>query len=283
MEAFPSAPKEPRAPFADKNESAPTRTRFFGHDLMGSRTSAALQASYGCPQGCPYCAASLLGGPFRRRPVKKVLQEISFLVHEMGRKQIAFYDDALLEGEEESFLELTQGILAMDLHQKASFHCPNALWASGITDQVAQALKACNFHTLRIGFETADPSLQKKLGNKATNEDLKEAMENLKEAGFSPRDLGVYLLAGLPGQEKESVEASLRFVREAGALSRMAEYAPVPGTPLFKKAKSLSQLDLDEPLNHNKTLAPFRFPTLTLKDLRELKDLSRTLNQDLLG
>ena len=147
-----------------------------------------------------------------------------------------------------------------------------------IEPMITRSLRAANFRTLRIGFETADPALQRALGSKATNSDLEAAVRNLRGAGFERRDLGAYILVGLPGQEAESVEDSIRFVHAAGALSRLAEYAPVPGTTFFEKAKRCSNLDLDEPLNHNKTLAPFRFASLVPDALKKLKDLVRELN-----
>lgn len=275
---------EPLAKFLSKqgHNVKESKNSTAGHDLVGERPSAAVQASFGCPKRCPYCASFLLCGPYRRRPVEEVLEEISFLIREKKRSHIAFYDDALLD-DEEDFLALTEGLMTAGLHERAAFHCPNAVSASTLTESVARALKACNFHTLRIGFETSDPHLQRELGGKATNQDLEEGIGNLRRAGFDAGDLGVYILAGLPEQEREGIEASIRFVRSCGAPSRLAEYAPVPGTPLFEKAKELSRLDLEEPLHHNKTLAPFRFPTLDLDGLRRLKDLSRELNEDLLA
>jgi len=212
-----------------------------------------------------------------------VLDEITFLVQEKQYKHIAFYDDALLEGDETCFLELTAGLVERRLHCHASFHCPNALHATAVTYPVAKALKAANFRTIRIGFETADPTLQNKLGGKTTNRELEAALGNLEDAGFNPREIGVYILAGLPGQDPENVEESIRFVHAAGAQSRLAEYSPVPGTPLFEKAKRLSNLDLDEPVNHNKTLAPFRFSSMGPSEMNKLKDTCRKLNSNLLG
>jgi hypothetical protein len=268
----------------ENNQGAnlPQKGKGRGHDLLGPRESAAVQASFGCPRRCPYCAAYRLGGPYRQRKVDEVLEEISYLVEERGRSHIAFFDDALIEGDGAFFMELAQGLRALGLHHQATFHCPNALSASAITEAVARALKATRFQTLRIGFETADPALQRALGGKATNPELEAAMQHLRSAGYRPRDLGVYLLVGLPGQDEEGVEKSIRFVHEKGAQARLAEYAPVPGTPLFDEAKRRSRLDLDEPLNHNKTLAPFRFPDFGMDALRRLKDLTRRLNNKLL-
>jgi radical SAM superfamily enzyme YgiQ (UPF0313 family) len=280
---------EPLFTFLEKHAAPPVpaagaipRKTFRGHALTGGRPSAAVQASKGCPKRCPYCASFSLDGPYRRRPPEEVADEIAFLVEKLGRKQIAFYDDMLVDRDPEPFLDLCARIRAFGLHERTRFHCPNALQASAITAEAARALKETSFHTLRIGFETADPHLQQELGGKASNSDLAEALGLLRSAGFGARETGVYLLVGLPDQDREQVEMSIRFVHGSGGLSRLAEYAPIPGTPLFDRAKALSRMDLDDPVNHNKTLAPFRFPSLDLKDVRKLKSLAHGLNEDLL-
>jgi hypothetical protein len=249
------------------------------HHLVGGRESAALQASRGCPFRCTYCAAPLLAGRHARRPRDAVIGELAFLVEEQGRRHVAFHDDTLMIGRSDgAFIELAAAIRARGLHKKAAFHSINGLNAAAISEDTARALKETRFETLRIGFETADPALQAGTGAKVSGDDLAAALENLGRAGYAPRDLGVYVIAGLPGQETETVVETMRFVHSLGAQIRLTEYAPVPGTPAFGEARRLSRLDLDEPLNHGKCLAPFRFETLTLDGLRGLKDLARELN-----
>ena len=255
-----------------------------GHALISSRPSAAVRASRGCTRRCPYCAAPLLDGPLRRRKVTTVLDELALLVEEKGVKHVAFYDDALLEEgadrtPERSFRALAEGIPARKLNERARLHCPNALSARSVTGEVARLLRRAGFDTIRLGFETADPVLQKVLGGKVDGDALASAVEHLRSAGYMPGQIGVYLLAGLPGQDPESVDRSMEFVHRAGATVRLAEYAPVPGTPLFEEARKRSGLDLEEPLLHNKTLAPYRFPEFPPQALRRLKDRARELNR----
>jgi hypothetical protein len=252
------------------------------HHLVGARESAALRASTGCPHRCTYCAAPLLAGRYARRPVDAVVDELGFLIDRQGRHHVAFHDDTLVAGGPHGgFLELAAAIRDRGLHERAAFHCINGLNASAVTGDVARALRETNFKTLRLGFETVDAELQAGTGAKVSGDDLKAALANLRGAGFTARDVGVYVMAGLPGQETDTVAETIRFVHSLGAQARLTEYAPVPGTPAFREAKELSRLDLDEPLHHGKCLAPFRFETLTLDGLRGLKDLVRTLNDRL--
>jgi len=256
------------------------------HHLVGGRDSAALRATTGCPHCCTYCAAPLLAGRHARRPIKAVIDELAFLIETQGRRHVAFHDDTLVAngaggGPAGGFLELAAAIRDRGLHEKAAFHAINGLNAAVITEDVARALRETGFETLRLGFETNDAALQAGTGAKVSGEDLETALANLDRAGIALRDVGVYVMAGLPGQEIGTVIETIRFVNSLGAQAHLTEFAPVPGTPAFRQAKGLSRLDLDEPLHHGKCLAPFRFDTLTLDGLRILKDLARKLNNSL--
>jgi coproporphyrinogen III oxidase-like Fe-S oxidoreductase len=104
------------------------------------------------------------------------------------------------------------------------------------------------------------------------NPEFLEAVKNLKKAGYGGNEIGAYLLAGLPGQTAEEVAASVALVREAGATPFLVEYSPIPGTPLFEKAKKFSPFDLEnEPLFHNNSLLPCRWEKFTTADFTRLK------------
>ena len=126
--------------------------------------------------------------------------------------------------------------------------------------------------TLRLGLETADEKLQIESGGKVSNRDFQRAVRALKRAGFGGEAIGVYLLAGMPGQRIEELKESVGYVREAGARPRIVEYSPIPGTPLFQKAKKLSSFDLEnEPLFHNNSILPCRWEKFSWEDFRRLK------------
>jgi hypothetical protein len=88
-----------------------------------------------------------------------------------------------------------------------------------------------------------------------------KAVANLKEAGFSSEQIGAYLLVGLPGQSKAMIEDDVERVLLAGALPKLAEYSPIPGTEMWPKALQASRYPIDqEPLFQNCTLLPAAEP-----------------------
>ena len=80
-------------------------------------------------------------------------------------------------------------------------------------------------------------------------------------------------MVGLPGQRVGEVEETIAFVKEAGAKPMLVEYSPIPHTPLFEKAKRMSQFDLEnEPLYHNNSVLPCQWDGFTITDFRRLKE-----------
>jgi hypothetical protein len=110
-------------------------------------------------------------------------------------------------------------------------------------------------------------------GGKVNNRDFQGAVRNLKKAGYADAEIGVYLMAGLPGQRVEEVEESIAFVEATGAKPILVEYSPIPGTPLFEKAKKMVPFDIEnEPLFHNNSILPCQWEGFTWADFRRLKE-----------
>jgi radical SAM superfamily enzyme YgiQ (UPF0313 family) len=154
-----------------------------------------------------------------------------------------------------------------------TFHTPNALHVRAIDREVADLLFRTGFKTIRLGLETAEELFQAESGGKVNNQDFQAAVANLKKAGYPGEAVGVYLLVGLPGQKVKEVEESIAFVQESGARPILVEYSPIPGTPLFERARQFSPYDIEnEPLFHNNSLLPCQWEGFTWADFRRLKE-----------
>ena len=141
-----------------------------------------------------------------------------------------------------------------------------------ITDFAALLFRS-GFKTIRLGLETSDEAVQIETGGKVDNQGFRRAVKNLKKAGYPSEEIGVYVMAGLPGQEVEEVKETIALVRENGAKPILTEYSPTPHTSMFEKAKQMSPFDLEsEPLFHNNSILPCQWEGFTLADLKRLKE-----------
>jgi radical SAM superfamily enzyme YgiQ (UPF0313 family) len=240
----------------------------FGHYPQLDYVS--MMTSRGCPFHCTYCASPIISGGFQRRDPLKVVDEIAFWTNDYRVNNIAFYDDALLVNPIEHIIRILKEVKKRDI--QCNFHCPNGLHVKEISNELADLLYDCQFKTIRLGLETSNAETQVETGGKVDNRSFKEAVKNLKRAGYSEKEIGVYIMAGLPGQRVGEVEESIAFVKGCGAKPMLVEYSPIPQTPLFEKAKKMSKFDLEkEPLFHNNSILPCQWEGFTQADFEGLK------------
>lgn len=234
----------------DKNESY-----YPAFDLLPKINYVCLLTSTGCPFRCQYCASHFLNPKFSQRDPYDVLDEILHWHKNYGVKDFAFYDDALLLHSDTHMRVFLEELIGMNLGLR--FHTPNALHVRGITQEIAGLLQRAGFRTIRLGLETSDLEMHNDLDQKISEGEFERAVYHLKESEFSKKQIGAYILLGLPGQSVESVMNTIRFVAGTGAAPYLAEYSPLPHTPMWEKAIASSEYDLSsEPLFHNNTILP---------------------------
>ena len=243
-------------------------------DLLGRLAYVPLLTGLGCTFRCPYCASKILQPKWQRRSANAIFEDISHWHQSHGVVDFAFYDDALLIGFETSLAPVLKRI-SKDL-PRLRFHTPNAVHIGALTPECCHLLHESGFTTLRLGLETTRAEKQQDWGGKVKPEMFESTVRNLLAAGFSPGQLGVYLLCGLPGQTPEEVAEAIDVVKQTGALPFIAEYSPIPGTPMWQDAVNRCQFDISgEPLYHNNSFFACRRPEFSYHDLQELKDLAR--------
>ncbi|MGZ7066379.1 MAG: B12-binding domain-containing radical SAM protein, partial [Candidatus Aminicenantales bacterium] len=195
---------------------------------LRDRTWLPVLTSRGCPFRCTFCASHLLANGFEQRAPASVAAEIENHHALFGTRHFAFYDDALLLDKDRHALPLLERIAAAATPVR--LHAPNGLHIREIDSPVARLFRAAGLFSLYLSLESADASLVRERTPKASPDDLPRALAALEAAGYERRDVGVYLIMGLPGQSGASVEESIRFVRGLGATPRVAFFSPIPGT-----------------------------------------------------
>jgi radical SAM superfamily enzyme YgiQ (UPF0313 family) len=133
------------------------------------------------------------------------------------------------------------------------------------------------FKTFFLGFESKEDSWQKTTGGKVFPREFVDAVENLVSAGISPGQITCYLILGHPCGQLQKVEDSMRFANQLGIRVMLSEFSPIPGTPDGEKCRNW--VDLDEPLNHNKTFFTRRI--LGEERVQRIKNLCVELNRDI--
>jgi hypothetical protein len=245
---------------------------FPAFDLQHRIPCVPLLTARGCPFACAYCAAHLLEPRRLRRSPESVAAELAYWHRRWGVADFVLYDDAFLADPEGHGLPVLEAIVRSGLAVR--FHTPNALHIRGITADAARLMFKAGFDTVRLGLETAEFA-DRELDHKVTAAEFDQAVRRLKRAGFGGRQIGAYLLVGLPGQEAAAVARSIAAVRHAGIRPVLAYYAPIPGTALWDRAVASSRYDLAaDPLCTNNSAMPCRREPFDWRWLAELKRLA---------
>jgi len=241
----------------------------------GELAFGVMRLSDGCPFRCTYCSVPSAFPNFTARPLGDVLEEL-YLLANLGVRNIAFYDDALLFKPESVLLPFLDA-LERNHRPIRAFHTPNALNARFLNARLARRMVDAGFQTFFIGFESGADNWQKTTGGKVYAREFESAVGHLLDAGIAGNRITCYLITGHPLGDLQQLESSMRAANALGVRVMLSEFSPIPGTPDGERCREW--IDLDEPLNHNKTA----FTRLMLGEERtqELKNLANELNHSL--
>jgi len=242
-------------------------------DLQRRVTYAPLMTSRGCPFECAYCASRYLNPGRMEREPELVIREIDYWHRRYGVVDFAFYDDALLVNARNHILPVLEGVLRRRLSVR--FHTPNALHVREVKQATAALMFAAGFETIRLGLETAAFARRGALDAKVTASEFERAVDVLQRAGFKRRQVGAYLLFGLPGQTIADIEASIRIVKNSGITPVIAHYTPIPHTALWPQAVAASRYDLEkDPVFSNNAIMPCSQEPFSWEIVSRLKRLA---------
>ena len=233
-----------------------------------------LLTSRGCPFSCAYCASAFLMPKRILRSAESVIEEIKFWHKKYKVLDFVLYDDAFLVDAQKHAIPILEGIIKTGY--KLRFHTPNAVHIRKISKKTAGLMYKAGFTTLRLGLETGIFESREAIDSKVTREEFTNAVKYLSGAGFSARQIGAYLLAGLPQQEIKSVALSIEMVKQHKITPIIAYYTPIPHTDLWNTANFFSRYDLEsDPIFTNNAILPCMGKEFTWATVSYLKNLAK--------
>ncbi|HPL41169.1 MAG TPA: radical SAM protein [Syntrophorhabdaceae bacterium] len=245
-------------------------------DLYDKIDFVPLITSYGCVYRCKFCATQYMHPQIIRRSADNVIKEICHW-QERGVDKFVIYDDNFLYKAKDYAEPILSEISKLPF--KINLYNPNALNASLVDHNTANLLYSSGFKEIRLGLETIEPSMQKSLCGKINAEDFENTINLLLDVGFSNTSISAYIIAGLPFQRWEDVKHSIDYLAGLGIKSSIAEYTPIPHTPLFDEFYSFARYPIEkDPIFQNNAIFPFSWDGFTDYDLAFLKLYSREKN-----
>jgi len=235
------------------------------HTGVLSPPFALVQTSRGCPFMCTFCAFGK--SKYRVRSVENVINEIKYLKEKSGIKSFLFFDDtiSLLSGRTE---KLAQAMIDEKLDSLEWVCCTRA---NLVNFEMMKLMKKAGMREIAIGIETGSEEILKSIKKGVGLDDIRKVAKWCHELGVMFYGL---VIIGLPGETKETVAESVKFIKEIDPFYTQLCFAtPFPNTEIYEyyeKNNYLLTKDWSKyfPLSEEPVV---RTEALTAEQLKELR------------
>ena len=221
--------------------------------LTSKPWTAYLKIAEGCSNHCAYCAIPLIRGDNVSVPMEKLVSEAKELAKRGVKELVLNAQDTTKYGVDlygrRSLLPLLQ-----QLHAIEGFHWIRILYMypDEIDDELIEGMAGLPkvLPYFDIPMQHADRQMLERMNRRGTKEDVLKLVEKIRST-FADPTLRTTFIVGFPGENRETMDELLQFVREVrwyrmGAFT----YSPEEDTPgsLMKPVceESLKQQYLDE-------------------------------------
>ena len=193
-------------------------------DKEAGRFEMSFMTSRGCPFDCAFCASK----KFWKRKVRfhsaAYIMAVLDDLHERGIHDVRFEDDNF---------DLNKDRLAEILShlKKRGFGWGCCMRSENVTDETIGAMVDAGLTDVALGIETACDRVLKLINKNETAAEHGAAVAILKRHEVRVK---AYIMSGLPGEDQQSVDETVRFIREQPIDSyTVSTFVPFPGTDIW--------------------------------------------------
>lgn len=199
--------------------------------FFGNHPFATIIPSRGCPWRCSFCRAGRVWGRrIRVRSVGSVLAEIESLRRDLGIRHVAFMTDSLTLDREWA-TQLFDALAA--LPEPLTWVCNSRV--DVVDAEMLGRMKRAGCRLISYGLESGSREVLRLARKGITLEQSERAIRLTREAGILSM---AYFVLGLPGENAETAEQSLRFAcRIDPDYVNFHIATPFPGTGLYEEAR----------------------------------------------
>ena len=189
-----------------------------------------IMLSRGCYNHCDFCFK--LGKGVRAFSWGRAKREIE-KVAALQPRMISYGDDVFAYNPERA-IEIAR------FTQELGFQYVIETRIEDLKESVLRVFKETGCQQVQIGVESFDDNVLKRAGKNQTSEEIYAGIERVQEAGIK---FSAFILIGLPGETRKSLDATIKGVRETGIRARPRIVVPLPGTGLYAQALREGRLD----------------------------------------
>ncbi len=229
----------------------------------------------GCPYDCTYCEAPHLrrlfkeqgcGNYYRRKDVKRVIEEINHLVEKYKPDYINFNAESFLAKPMEELHEFATRYSKIGL----PFWCQSR--PETVTEEKIKLLKDMNCQNMQFGIEHGNEEFRSRVLNRNyTNARMLEAFRIVEKEGIA---YTVNNIIGFPDETRELIFDTIEVNRQINpATMNVYLFTPYRGTRLYEYCLEKGYLNRDDKVHQLLDAVPLKMNSITYD---ELKGLQRT-------
>ena len=185
----------------------------------------------GCPVRCTFCSAHTVHGRrVRYRSVESVVEEIRTL-HERWGVTLFVPRDDLVTADKKRLVRLIDRAKSLGI-SGFEFQCTNGLHVNTVDEEIVDRLMELGTQTVNIAIESGSPYVQRHIIKKNCNLDKAHRLVRMcRSKGLLTR---CYFIFGFPGETRELMEESARYIRALGAdWCAVLTAAPLVGSEMY--------------------------------------------------
>lgn len=198
----------------------------------GEKKFTTIMTMRGCPFKCIFCAAATLGKDHRQRNPENVIHEIRTCKEKYNLKHFHFIDETFTINRKHT-IEICDRLIRDNMN--ITWGCETR--ANLFDEELVEKMVESGLVKVAFGLESVDENVRRIMKKKVP---LKSYIDANRIANKYEIETMNSCIIGLPGETKDTIRKTLRFLREAKDinLANVAIAVPYPGTELYEMAKN---------------------------------------------
>jgi len=202
------------------------------------RLTGSLLSARGCPFSCSFCCLNPESKRIVRfRDPKKVVDEIEYIIKKFPQmKELSINDDSFFV-DNQRVIEICNEIIKRKI--KIDFLCSGRI--KPLSKEVIEKLEEANFIRVTLGIESGDNGILTSCHKGINQEDILNAFKLFSKSKIH---LKTYLIIGLPGENINTINETVRFIKKLQKIKYVSYPRSFnilyiyPGTEVYEIAKS---------------------------------------------
>lgn len=219
------------------NQTHSTGYRELPRYLSSFKPYAYLRIAEGCDNFCTYCAIPQIRGPFRSRPIERIVEEAIYLVKQGIKEVILVAQDTSQYGKDLygsiQLVKLLKELVKIeDLRWIRLLYCYPNNFSDELIHVIKTEPKICKYVDLPL--QHADNMILKRMGRNITQEEIINLVTKLRTQ-IPEIIIRSTFIVGFPGETKENFENLIKFLQQI-RLDRVGAflYSKEDNTPAAK-------------------------------------------------